>query len=197
MNDSIIGQIYFKDQEQVLYSTTFKSSLLKNGLNKFKVKSINTEALINKFYFDWFELNYRAELNRKKNNVYFKIDQDKQAKISLWGLTANTVSIYNLTRDYYIPNYQLKNEQRYIIKLVSAGFEDGNISQIKINYDYVINGGHRGHNIAVFDTSTGKLEDTKWFDTLEKSENSDSMAAYISSIPEGKIVLVSIRDEGS
>ena len=197
INDSVIADITFDNREEVIQTVSFKTSILKNDINQLKIHSIDTGAEINKFYFDWFELEYPAELQRGGDDIRFKIDSDEVKRISLWELTSNDFGIYNLTRQYYLSNFEQRDQQRYIIELLSAGFDDGNFCQIQINSENIIFGGHRGHNIAIFDTSTGLIEDKKWFDTLDREENSDSMAAYISRIPEGRVVLVGIRDEGS
>ena len=197
INGITIGDVVFDNFENILFDTTFSGSVLQNGNNNFEIKSVDTGAQINKFYFDWLELNYPATFSSTSEEVLFTAPETQNAKTSIWNLKSDSVSVLNLSRDYYIANFKLKNEQRYIFELLSAGFDDGNFSQIKINSNLVINGGVRGHNIAVFDTSSSQVNDIKFFDTLEKTENSDSMAAFISRIPEGKVVLVSIRDEGS
>ncbi len=197
INNNQIGEVSFDGREEIVYTATFENSLLKNGLNNVAIKSIETGAEINSFYFDWMELTYPATVQFADNKLKFDVEKKQDARISLWNLTSDTISVYNLTQHYFISNYELKNEQQFIFKLFSAGFDDGNFAQIEINSDNTIRGGNRGHNIAVFDTSTGVLVDTRWFDTLDKTENSDSMAAYILRIDEDKIVMVAIRDEGS
>jgi len=197
INNNQIGEVSFDDRDEIIYITTFENSLLKNGSNNITIESIDTGAEINSFYFDWMELTYPATTQFAQNKLKFNVEKEQDAKISLWNITSDSVSIYNLAQNYFLSNYELKNEQRFIFSLLSAGFDDGNFSQVQINSEIAIQGGNRGHNIAVFDTSAGVVEDTHWFDTLDKEENSDSMAAYISRIAEGKIVLVAIRDEGS
>ena len=197
INGNVAGDVAFDNFESITYSTTFSGSVLRNGSNKFEIKSVDTGAQVNKFYFDWMELSYPATFSATSEEITFTATQDQDAKISIWNLKSDSVSVLNLSRDYYVSDFKLKNEQRYIIELISAGFDDGNYSLIKINSNLAIDGGFRGHNIAVFDTSSGILDNVGFFDTLDKTENSDSMAAFISRISEGKLVLVAIRDEGS
>jgi hypothetical protein len=197
INNKNIGEIDFDNQEEVIYTKTFSGSVLRNGNNDFSIRSIDTGADINEFYFDWLDLSYPASFLSAGEEILFSAPETQDVKISLWNFNSDSVSVYNLSRDYYISGDVLKDKQRYIFNLLSAGFDDGNNSQVQINSSFAVNGGMRGHNIAVFDTSTGLLDEVKSFDTLDNTENSDSMAAYISQIPDNKLVLVTIRDEGS
>ena len=197
INNNLIGDVFFDNLDDIVYSTTFSNLYLKNGTNEVKIKSIDTGAEINKFYFDWLELSYPATLKYSSDLVTISVSKEQDAKISLWNLQSDSFSVFNLSKNYFISNFKLQEKQRYIFKLLSAGFDDGNYSQVKINSEFAIDGGGRGHNIAVFDTSTGILDDIAWFDVCGSYENSDSMAAYISRIADGKIVLIAICDEGS
>jgi len=197
INNNDVGDVAFDNWEEVIYTKTFSSTVLQNGKNNFSIRSIDTGAKINKFYFDWLDLSYPASFFSTSDEILFTAPETQNVKISIWNLKSDLFSVYNLSKDYYISDFVLKEKQRFILKLLSAGFDDGNNSQIQINSVFAINGGIRGHNIAVFDTSTGKVDTVGFFDTLENTENSDSMATFISNIHEGKLVLVAIRDEGS
>ncbi len=196
-NGHEIGSVTFDGFEEKIFSTTFEASFLQQNWNRLKVKSVDTGALINKFYVDWYELSFPASLENLRGEVRFAAPEDEEATVSLWNIESPLVSAYNLTKEKWIADPLFRNEQRYIIRLLSAGFDDGNYAQIQINSENIIDGGLRGHNIVVFDTTTGTVDDQKYFDTLDKHENSDSMAAFISRIPGDKLVLVAIRDEGS
>jgi hypothetical protein len=197
INNQNIAEVAFDNFESIVYTTTFQASVLKNGKNDFSIRSIDTGADINKFYFDWLDLSYPASFLSTSEEILFSAPENQDVKISIWNLNSESVSVYNLSKNYYISDVFLKNEQRFVFRLLSAGFDDGNNSRIQINSSYAIDFGFRGHNMAVFDTSTGLLDEVKSFDTLDNTENSDSMATYISQITDNKLVLVSIRDEGS
>ena len=197
INGNEIGRAAFDDRQEVFPEFSFSASLLRPGLNQLKIKSEQTGAALNKFYLDWIELSFPATFSLVDGYTEFDAPEDREAGLSLWNLPADSFSVYNLTQQYYVSDVEQRSAQRYIIKLLSAGFDDGNFCQIRVNNSNLINGGRRGHNIAVFDTSTGMADGNYFFDTHEKSANADSMAAFIATIPEGKLVLVGVRDEGS
>ncbi len=197
INNILIGDAKFDNLENYLYTTAFPCSVLKNGENFLTITSVATEAEINKFYFDWLELSYPASFVSINEKIEFSAPQSSSAKISLWNVKSDSFSIVNLSQNYFITNFSLKKEQQYILKLLSAGFDDGNDARIEINNQRIIDGGIRGHNIVVFDTTTGQVGELGFFDTLDKTENADSLAAFVARVPAGKLVLVAIRDEGS
>ncbi|MDW7681230.1 MAG: interleukin-like EMT inducer domain-containing protein, partial [bacterium] len=197
INGNEVGRAAFDDRQEVFPAFWFSPSLLKNGINQLKIKSEETGAELNKFYLDWIKLSFPASFDLANDHTEFEAPEDGEARLSLWNLPPDSFCVYNLTRGYYVSDALQKPAQRYIFKLLSAGFEDGNFCQIRVNNTNLINGGRRGHNIAVFDTSTGMADGVFFFDTHGSLENADSMATFISTIPEGKLVLVGVRDEGS
>jgi len=197
LNGNVVSEFQFDDQEEVVKTIEVPASAFKAGNNLWRLTSQQTAAEINKIYFDWLEIDYPATTALAKNWFPFQVAETETAKVNLWNQTSQQFSVFNLSKGIELTDFKVDAEQRYVIHLYSAGFDDGNWCKIEINGEAAIDGGHRGHNIVVLDTLTGQIEDKLWFDTLDKTENSDSMAAYIGRIPEGKIVLVAIRDEGS
>jgi len=55
--------------------------------------------------------------------------------------------------------------------------------------------GGRGINIAVINSSTGAVEDTKVFDTYLSAANSDAMVTYLNGVASNKILMFAIADE--
>ncbi|HEX9653631.1 MAG TPA: interleukin-like EMT inducer domain-containing protein, partial [bacterium] len=81
-------------------------------------------------------------------------------------------------------------------KAESAGFNDGNFALLWRNAEHVsLN--QRGHNLAVFDESDGTLLERASFDTYGSPTNAEALAQFINTVPDGRIVLAAIRDEGS
>jgi hypothetical protein len=57
--------------------------------------------------------------------------------------------------------------------------------------------GRRGYNIAVFDQRTGALLDQRGFDTAANSYEADALAAYLSAIPRGRIVVAATKGDAA
>ncbi len=197
LNGETVANFQFNDQEELVRTIEVPASSFKIGENSWRLYSEQTAANINKIYFDWLEIDCPVTTERSEGWLPFRSSESGNFSVNLWNQISSQFSVLNLTQEIELVGFQLQAKQRYIIHLFSAGFDDGNWCKIEINGVPAIDGGYRGHNIVVFDTLNGQIEDKKWFDTLDKTENSDSMAAFIGRIPEGKIVLVAIRDEGS
>ena len=82
------------------------------------------------------------------------------------------------------------------IMVESAGQEVGDLGHIYVDGRNVSPEG-RGYNLAVMDPQTGVVEATASFDTHLDEGASRAMADFVVSIPEGRIVAVSVRDEAS
>ena len=72
---------------------------------------------------------------------------------------------------------------------ISAFGPDGNEVKASTN--------RRGYNVAVFDQRTGKLLETRGFDTAANSYEADALAAYLSSIPRGRIVALATKGDAT
>lgn len=197
INNQEIGRVQFDDRQSSQAAFWFSGSLLNSGTNQFKVQSVETRAALNKFLIDWFELSYPAAMNKSADYRQFGFPEDRSGKISLWNVKSPSMSIYNLTAKEWLTNAEFTNEQRFVVRLLSAGFDDGNFSQVTVNDIDLINGGIRGYNIAVFDTITNKMDGAYFFDKLGDPSNADSLAAMIGRILPGKLVLIAISDEAS
>lgn len=88
---------------------------------------------------------------------------------------------------------------KYNIEVFSAGFNDGKIALGIVNgVNYMVESDAIGHHIAVFDETTMEFEYYKRFDLL--FGGTPQVEAYkeaLDSIPENKIVLFAVCDEGS
>lgn len=129
------------------------------------------------------------------------------------GLVKQVVTNYK-TIGGYLPPVKLK------LNADSHGFEVGNRAEIYVN-DVLIKApsptwNSRGYNIAVLDEVTGAVLDMRNFDTWNRSGEYqiptngdkhlidrkttpavDNMISFLNSIPNGRIVVVAVSDEGS
>ncbi|MFQ5637860.1 MAG: C25 family cysteine peptidase [bacterium] len=96
-----------------------------------------------------------------------------------------------------LPSHRAVLAQRQLVyRAESAGLLDGNFALLSLNGD-VAGQNLRGHNLAVFDQAHGRLLSNPSFDTYIDPANAEAMAEFINGLPEGRIVLAAIRDEGS
>ena len=99
-------------------------------------------------------------------------------------------------------NTEINNHSVQLLKTLkdiyieSAGFNDGNFARIFINDKPVINTG-RGHNVVVINNITGQIDTVQSFDTYRETADADNMAHLINQLPDGFLVLIAIKDEGS
>ena len=63
------------------------------------------------------------------------------------------------------------------------------------NIDYAENAQGCGHHIVIIDEATFQFEDYRWFNNWHTTNNYPSYYNYLSSIPEGKLVAISIGGE--
>jgi hypothetical protein len=85
------------------------------------------------------------------------------------------------------------------ITVQSAGIYGGNFAKIVVDgEDYSPD--KRGYNIAVIDPTTGEVEKVENFDTRSDERGkffAQKMAEFLEDIPDGKIVVCAVKDEGS
>ena len=81
------------------------------------------------------------------------------------------------------------------IRVVSAGYEDGNVAEFWVDGQKIEGTNDRGLNVVVLKPTTLTIEKKRSFDTYHSSDNSQSFADYINQIQDGMIVLVAVRDE--
>ncbi|MGC8780993.1 MAG: interleukin-like EMT inducer domain-containing protein, partial [Anaerolineae bacterium] len=55
----------------------------------------------------------------------------------------------------------------------------------------------RGYNVAVFDPRSGRLLDQRGFDTAANAYEADALAAYLSAIPQGRIVVLATKGDAA
>ena len=77
----------------------------------------------------------------------------------------------------------------------SAGMDVGDFAHIYVKGRDTAPGG-RGYNLAVI-SPAGEIREVASFDTFASEEESENLARYLASIPEGYIVAVGVKDEAS
>jgi hypothetical protein len=86
--------------------------------------------------------------------------------------------------------------QKIIITATSGSYYGGNKAQISVDNQEIGFGNYsRGINVAVFDETTSLPLFCTSFDTPIHKDNSDNLADFINSLPEGKIVAVAVKGD--
>ncbi len=197
-NSKLIGDFYFNGTEEYFFEISLDS--LQDGANKLELVSVgDTGAQIDQFYLDWIELDYPRQFMAQSDAIEFSVvdREHPMKKMTLWGFTDPDIRLYNLTNETVISNPSILPGKRLICKVVSAGFDDGFFVRFQINSENITGEWHRGHNLVVIDDTSGRVLDTRHYDTHFYAAESDSMARYIERLPQGRIVLLAIMDEGS
>ncbi len=96
-----------------------------------------------------------------------------------------------------VANGVVKLNDRFInLTIRSAGFEAGGIAKIMLdNIDYAENAQGCGHHIVVIDEATKQFEQYRWFNFWNIPNNYEAYHDFLSTIPEGKLVAISIGGE--
>lgn len=200
LNGTPVGEIYFDDREEVIYRGSFPPDYLREGENKIKINSLgDTGAQLDQFYLDWIEVDYPRGLVAREGELTFAVPGGTQGlrRFYLYNFLNPEIELLELKNKERLRGFQTLESRRKPLEVISAGFEDGNSIGMSVGYERLDLSWHRGHNLVVLDQNTGQILAIRFFDTFRSSEEADSMAAFIRTLPEGRIVLVGIKDEGS
>ncbi|MBS3788296.1 CotH kinase family protein [Candidatus Bipolaricaulota bacterium] len=146
---------------------------------------------------DWIEL-YNPTTEPINLEGYTLTDRPKNsAKWSFPEVTINPkgfLLLWASGKDRRTPgNWDFKRPLRLEFK--SAGYADGDFASILVDGEEK-SFNRRGINIARLGESGNFVENTV-YDTWESREASDSLVRYLDKLPEGDIVVFTIKDEGS
>ena len=112
-------------------------------------------------------------------------------------IDSNSVSGFQFQSMKY-ENGVIRLKDRYIPLIISsAGFESGGLAKISLDgIDYTENSRGCGHHIVVIDEATFQFEEYRWFNWWYDPVNHyQPYIDYLTSIPEGKLVAISIGGE--
>ncbi len=96
-----------------------------------------------------------------------------------------------------ISHSKIQLNDRYVpLTISSAGYAPGGLAKIELNgIEYTENSSGCGHHIVIIDETTLQFEDYRWFNNWNDPNNYPAYYNYLSSIPEGKLVAISIGGE--
>lgn len=195
INNQIIDEEFWDDKNELLLSSEFPLSVLKNGQNSVKIRlESDTGAQVNQIYLDWIKVIYPSNFVALNNKLKFGLPSNSSGitKFNILNLkdSSNTVLETSSTKIW-----QPTSKKRSFYSVESAGFDDGKFVSFNIDFKTHFTR-DRGHNLATIDTTTGNAQ-FHHFDTFASENDANEMAELIQSLPDGTLVLAGISDEGS
>ncbi len=114
-----------------------------------------------------------------------------------WNTCSLVDCVYQNDHITFIKGIMPGNKQ-ITIRATSAGFYAGRFGAVEVNgINMLPNSFTGGHNIAVFDSSTLALQDTRVYGVYASSAVADSLRIFVENLPYGKIFVDVVNDEGS
>jgi hypothetical protein len=100
LNGTDLGEVGFDFTSDTVFTVSFSSSLLREGTNTLTVQSLATAASVNKFYVDWFEVNYQCAFKAISDQFPFNSQGSggsTPTRYTITGFQSATIDAYNLT----------------------------------------------------------------------------------------------------
>ncbi|MCL4707515.1 T9SS type A sorting domain-containing protein [bacterium] len=73
LNGNFVGEVFFDDNEEVIFEAAFPSSFLREGKNAFELRELaDTGAPYDQIYFDWVEIRYWRQYVASDNFLAFR-----------------------------------------------------------------------------------------------------------------------------
>ncbi|MBN1480977.1 hypothetical protein EH223_00720 [candidate division KSB1 bacterium] len=114
-----------------------------------------------------------------------------------WRQADSVAAAYNMRQNTIWTSSGTRLEENPVsILLQSAWTNSQGYAVIEVNNRTVMQT-HRGFNIAVLNPNNGDVLDSGYFDTYANAEQTREMVEFIGKIPQGRLVLAAVRDEGS
>ncbi len=196
LNRQVVYDGFFDDRQELIGRAVFSNSLLKESDNLLEVESLrDNPSAASRFYFDWFEIDYRRRM--LANNGFLRV-QGVAPQYLYWaqGFSSPAVHIWDVKNRLEITPLAVGREWPAELRVESAGLEDGNFARFFLNGQQVFSG-NRGINVVALDGRSGIIAAARSFDTYGQASASDSLAAFLRSLPDSSVVLAAVMDDGS
>ncbi len=196
INDHLVKDVYFSDREEQEFCIKISRTLIgPTGSSVLRIESVDDiGATRSQFYLDWIRFSYLRQHRAVKGWV--SVETDSGDCVFVNGFSDSSVVVWDLGRNTAItPGYSGYGHFRNV-RVLSAGYLDGNFTQMFID-DSLVCLGTRGYNVLVLDPLTGMIQSSRNFDTWSAKQNVDSLITFLNTLPAGQIVCAGIRDEGS
>jgi len=100
LNGTVLGQVDFDFNYDTVYTATLPVSVLREGNNTLTIQSIGTQAPVNKFYLDWFEVSYPSQFQASSNQLTFLSEPSSgstPARYTVSNFLSGSIDVYNLS----------------------------------------------------------------------------------------------------
>jgi len=197
LNGTQVYETWFDDRNEFLVEARCKASLFRESGNNLTLDLLSdTPSERSQIYMDWFEISYLRSLVANKDWLNFATPSAEDKSVFITGFVDSSLTAWDMQRkrSYLLP--RVTRQWRDYLSVQSYGYYDGNAAKLTRDGKDIAYG-NRGHNLWRIDPNNGQLLESKRFDTYESSAQSDSMSAWIGRLPEGAVVAVAIRDEGT
>ncbi|MEK6571294.1 MAG: hypothetical protein AABZ61_07995, partial [Bacteroidota bacterium] len=100
LNGTVLGQAGFDFTADTVFTVSFPTTLLREGTNTLTIHSVPTQATVNKFYLDWFEVIYQSGFKAFSNEITFSSQSGagiSPIQYTISGFQSTAIDVYNLT----------------------------------------------------------------------------------------------------
>ncbi len=100
LNGTDLGQVGFDFTSDTVFTVSFPSTLLKEGTNTLTVQSLTTQAQVNEFYLDWFEVSYECAFKAISDQLTFTSQRSSggtPTQYTINSFQSAAIDVYNLT----------------------------------------------------------------------------------------------------
>ncbi len=197
INDQIVGEAFFDEQEEFIWELSFPAQFLHEGENEIELHlDPDTGAQLNQIYLDWLEIIYPRVHAAVQSNLKFQ-DTNPTGLLTEYTLVNFEEVDVTIFEPAHGRLWQPHAEKMSFYRVESAGFEDGNYAKMTVDFETVYyNKVERGHNLVTIYPKTGEKE-MRHFDTFLSPDSANAMADFIFGLPDSTVVIAAIMDEGT
>lgn len=105
LNGSVLGQVLWTQNQELIFSASFIDTLLRKGTNTFLING--TAIKLSKFYIDWFQVTYRSPISVQNNYLDFYAPAQPTDAVTLFRIakvTSDSIDVFDLTSNRKIVN---------------------------------------------------------------------------------------------
>ncbi|MDZ7373700.1 MAG: C25 family cysteine peptidase [candidate division KSB1 bacterium] len=200
LNGRALPEVEFPNREDRVLRLGFPAAVLQEGPNLLRlINSTSAVSELSPWNLDWVEISYPRRLVLRENeglDVWLPPSPTPRSwSVRLPG--ARPPSFLLVDRGIRLTELRVDSSHVDSLLVLSAGFEDGDRCLISVAGQPIVERGSRGVNVVALDDRTGRILSVRTFDTHRDTAQANALANFLLALPEGAIVLVAIRDEGS
>lgn len=197
INQNMVYDGFFDDRQERIIRVGFKTFSLKESDNLLEIESLRDNPNVkSRFYFDWFQVEYQRKMIAQDGFLRLSALQSGERLYWAQGFDSPNIHIWDVENHLALTPRVVGKEWLAEIQVSSAGLADGNFARFSINGQSIFSGS-RGISIVALDANTGQTLFQRSFDTYGSAAQSDTLAAFIQSLPDSTVVLAATMDDGA